>query len=189
MTRFKPGDRVKISRREGSPIGATVVGHDDTYRTASDRVVLRVIVEFDDGSRTLLLENAPWLTLDIFGEVDPAPVPAAPDTGVAWRSGTDPAEIAEILAQYLEENPDLAEELAVAAEAKLAELPSDLSPERTLEILSDSADELLARLRDNPAQSREVRAGDLVLDELPPAKSGPEPHHSGELAWDDIPSR
>jgi hypothetical protein len=178
---------VKIARREGSPIGATVIGHDDSYRTAADRVVLRVIVEFDDRSRTILLEDAPWITLDIFGEVDPEPF--TPDTNgpVTWRSGTNPLEIAEVLAQYLNDNPDLAEELALSAEAKLAELPDDLTPEATLELLSESTDELLARLRDNPSRTREVRAGDLALDDLTP-ENKPE-HHAGELAWDDLPSR
>ena len=188
MTRFKPGDRVKISRREGSPIGATVVGHDDSYRTAADRVALRVIVEFDDGSRTLLLEDAPWLTLDIFGEVDPQPFTPDPDGPVAWRSGTDPLEIAEVLAQYLKDNPDLAEELASSTETKLTEPPDDLTPEETLEILSESADELLTRLRDDPSETREVRAGDLALDDLSPDRSKPDVH-AGDLAWDDTPSR
>jgi hypothetical protein len=187
MTRFKPGDRVKIARREGSPIGAVVVGHDDTHQTPSGRVVLRAIVEFDDGSRTLLIEDAPWITLDIFGEVDPVPVTAAADDHVTWRSGTDPLEIAELLTQYLNDNPDLAEELSVSTEAKLSELPDDLPPEQTLEILSESADELLARLRKDPASTREVRAGDLVLGETPPAKPDRE-RRPGDLVLDDTPS-
>ncbi|HWB22795.1 MAG TPA: hypothetical protein VG652_07890 [Gaiellaceae bacterium] len=182
MTRFKPGDRVRVLRREDEPIGAVVIGHDDSERDPSGRVVLRIIVEFDDGSRSLLVEDSPWITHDLFGDFEPEPVAFEPDERVAWRKGTDPAEITELLSDYLSDKPDLSQELAASIERKLTELQDNPTPEQTLEILSQSADELLARLRQDSPQTREVRAGDLVLDELPTPSTSRGP----ELTWESL---
>jgi hypothetical protein len=67
------------------------------------------------------------------------------------------------LSHYLTGKPDLAEALAVATEKQLAELATDPTPDRELEVLSTAADALLARLRKDSAVDRDVRAGELVL--------------------------
>lgn len=183
MTRFKPGDRVRVLRREDEPIGAVVIGHDDSERDPNDRVVLRIIVEFDDGSRSLLVEDSPWITHDLFGDFEPEPVAVeTDDERITWRNGTDPAEISELLSDYLSDKPDLSQELAASIERKLAELQDDPTPEQTLEILSESADELLARLRKDSPQTGEVRAGDLVLSDLP----SPTIAHGPDLEWEAL---
>jgi hypothetical protein len=163
MTTFERGDRVKVARRAGlPPAEAVVVGHDESERGEDGQVVLRIVVELEGGRRAVLAEDSPLVTRDLVDTVQTELITIASDERVVWRPGTDPTEIAGVLSQYLTGKPDLAEALAVATEKQLVEQQTDPTPERTLEILSNSADALLARLRQDSPVDRDVRASDLV---------------------------
>lgn len=164
LTTFKRGDRITVASRDGLPVtDAVVVGHDESERGPDGRPVLRIIVEFEYGTRTVLAEDSPLITRAPLDKVKSEPIAVPSDEPVVWRPGTDPKEIAGVLSQYLTGKPDLAEALATATEKQLAKLPTDPTPDRELEVLSTAADALLARLRKDSVVDRDVRAGDLVL--------------------------
>lgn len=166
LTTFKRGDRITVASHDGLPAtDAVVVGHDDSEQGPGGEPRLRIIVEFEYGTRTVLAEDSPLITRDLIDKAKSEPITVPSDEPVVWRPGTDPKEIAGILSQYLTGKPDLAEALAAATEKQLAELPTDPTPARELEVLSTAADALLARLRKDSAVDRDVRAGDLVLDD------------------------
>jgi hypothetical protein len=171
MTMFERGDRLKVALAKGLwPADAVVIGHDETERGPDGQVVLRIIAEFDDGTRTILAEDSPLVARASGNEVD-GELSGAPDEPVVWRPGTNPHEIAGVLSKYLTGRPDLAAALAVATEQQLAELQTDPRPEQELEVLSKSADALLARLRKDSPFNRDVRASDLVSDDPTPPKN------------------